>query len=49
MAGLARTFSADEIDTLVDELGKKKILELSVLIDELGKSRLLDILQQETS
>jgi len=49
MAGLARTFSADEIDALVDELGKKKILELSVLIDELGKSRLLDILQKETS
>jgi len=48
MASLARTFTADEIETLVDELGKEKILELSVLIDELGKSRLLEILQEET-
>jgi outer membrane lipopolysaccharide assembly protein LptE/RlpB len=48
MASLARTFTADEIEALVDELGKEKILELSVLIDELGKSRLLDILQEET-
>jgi dihydroxyacetone kinase len=49
MASLARTFTADEIDALVDELGEEKILELSVLIEELGKSRLLDILQEETS
>ncbi len=48
MASLARTFTADEIDALVDELGEDKILELSVLIDELGKSRLLEILQEET-
>jgi len=49
MASLARTFTADEIDALVDELGEEQILELSVLIEELGKSRLLDILQEETS
>ena len=48
MASLARTFTADEIEALVDELGEEKILELSVLIEELGKSRLLDILQEET-
>jgi len=48
MASLARTFTADEIEALVDELGEEKILELSVLIDELGKSRLLEILQEET-
>jgi hypothetical protein len=48
MASLARTFTADEIGALVDELGEEKILELSVLIEELGKSRLLEILQQET-
>ena len=48
MASLARTFTATEIDALVDELGEEKILELSVLIDELGKSRLLEILQEET-
>jgi len=47
MASLARTFTADEIEALVDELGEEKILELSVLIEELGKSRLLDILQDE--
>jgi len=45
MASLARTFTADEIEALVDELGEEKILELSVLIEELGKSRLLEILQ----
>ena len=48
MASLARTFTAAEIEALVDELGEEKILELSVLIEELGKSRLLDILQEET-
>lgn len=48
MASLARTFTADEIEALVDELGEEKILELSVLIEELGKSRLLQILQEET-
>jgi hypothetical protein len=48
MASLARTFTADEIDALVDELGEDKILELSVLIEELGKSRLMDILQETT-
>lgn len=47
MASLARTFTADEIEALVDELGEEKILELSVLIEELGKSRLLEILQED--
>lgn len=46
MASLARTFTADEIEALVEELGEEKILELSVLIEELGKSRLMDILQE---
>jgi hypothetical protein len=49
MASLARTFTADEIDALVAELGEEKILELSVLIEELGKSRLADILAEESS
>lgn len=48
MASLARTFTADEIEDLVKELGEEKILELSVLIEELGKSRLKDILEDET-
>jgi hypothetical protein len=48
MASLARTFTADEIEALVEELGEEKILELSVLIEELGKSRLKDILNEET-
>ena len=46
MASLARTFTADEISAIVDELGKEKVLELSVLIEELGKSRLKDILDE---
>ena len=45
MASLARTFTADEIEALVEELGEEKILEPSVLIEELGKSRLKDILE----
>lgn len=48
MASLARTFTADEIEALVTELGEEKILELSVLIEELGKSRLKEILEEET-
>jgi len=48
MASLARTFTADEIEALVEELGEEKILELSVLIEELGKSRLMDILEEAT-
>jgi hypothetical protein len=48
MASLARTFTADEIEALVQELGEEKILELSVLIEELGKSRLAEILAAET-
>ena len=48
MASLARTFIANEIEVLVEELGDEKILELSVLIEELGKSRLMEILQKET-
>lgn len=48
MASLARTFTADEIEALVEELGEEKILELSVLIEELGKSRLKEILEEET-
>ena len=49
MASLARTFTADEIEALVKELGEEKILELSVLIEELGKSRLMEILQEEVN
>jgi hypothetical protein len=48
MASLARTFTPDEIEALVEELGEDKILELSVLIEELGKSRLKEILEEET-
>lgn len=48
MASLARTFTPDEIEALVEELGEEKILNLSVLIEELGKSRLLEILAEET-
>jgi hypothetical protein len=47
MASLARTFTPDEIEALVEELGKEKVLELSVLIEELGKSRLVEILQAD--
>lgn len=49
MASLARTFTADEIEALVEELSEEKILELSVLIEELGKSRLMEILQKGTN
>lgn len=49
MASLARTFTAEEIEALVDELGEEKILELSVLIEELGKSRLKEILEEGTN
>ncbi|MCY4729958.1 hypothetical protein KY092_05220 [Natronomonas gomsonensis] len=48
MSSLARTFSPDEIEALVEELGEEKILELSVLIEELGKSRLKEILDEKT-
>jgi hypothetical protein len=48
MASLAWTFTADEIEALVEEFGEEKILELSVLIEELGKSRLKEILDEET-
>jgi len=48
MASLARTFTADEIDALVEELGEEDIYDLSVLIEELGKSRLVEILQEES-
>lgn len=48
MASLARTFTPDEIEALVEELGEEKVLELSVLIEELGKSRLAEILHHET-
>jgi len=48
MASLARTFTADEIEALVEELGEEKILELSVLIEGLGKSRLKEIIDKET-
>ena len=46
MASLARTFTADEIEALVEELGEEKILELSVLIEELGRNRLKEILKE---
>lgn len=45
MASLARTFTATDIDALVEE----KILELSVLIEELGKTRLAEDLATETA
>jgi capsid portal protein len=48
MASLARTFTANEIDALVEELGEEDIYDLSVLIEELGKSRLVEILQEES-
>ena len=48
MASIARTFTPDEIEALVDELGEEKILELAVLIEELSKSRLTEILEAET-
>jgi hypothetical protein len=48
MASLARTFTPNEIEALVGELGEEKILELAVLIEELGKSRLTEILEAET-
>jgi len=48
MTSLARTFTPDEIAALVDELGERKVLELSVLIEELGKSRLTEILEETT-
>jgi hypothetical protein len=45
MASLARTFTADEVEVLVEELGRDRVLELAVLIEELGRGRLLEILQ----
>ena len=48
MASLARTFTADEIENLVEELEDEKILELSVLIEGLGKSCLEEILEDRT-
>lgn len=49
MASLARTFTPDEIETLVEELGKERVLELSVLVEELGRSRLMEILESTSS
>lgn len=50
LSSLARTFTPDEIETLVGELGEDRILELAVLIEELGRGRLLEILEaQETT
>lgn len=34
MSSLVRTFTSDEIDALVAELGEEEILDLSVLIDD---------------
>ena len=48
MASLARTFTPDEIDALVEELGRDRVLELAVLVEELGKSRLTEILADGT-
>jgi dihydroxyacetone kinase len=48
MVSLARTFTDDEIEALVEELGEEKILELSVLIEELAKSHLAEILEAGT-
>jgi hypothetical protein len=49
MASLARTFTPDEIEALVEELGEDRILELAVLIEELGRGRLLEILEAHES
>ena len=49
MSSLARTFTPDEIDSLVDDLGEDRILELAVLIEELGRGRLLEILEAHES
>ncbi len=49
LGSLARTFTPDEIERLVDELGEDRILELTVLIEELGTSRLVEILDGESS
>jgi hypothetical protein len=48
MASLAQTSTADEIETLVGDLGENKVLEWSILIEVLGKSRLMEILQEES-
>lgn len=48
MASIARTFTADEIEVLIGELGEDRVMELSILIEELGKSRLMEILTEET-
>lgn len=47
MASLARTFTPDEIEALVDELGTERVLELAVLVEELGRGRLLEILEAQ--
>lgn len=49
MASLARTFTPDEIESLVEELGEERILELAILIEELGRGRLLEILETKGS
>ncbi|GAB7017413.1 hypothetical protein [Halostagnicola sp. A-GB9-2] len=49
MSSLARTFTPDEIVSLVDELGEDRVLELAVLIEELGRSRLVEILEARSS
>jgi len=47
MASIARTFTPDEIEALVEELGADRVLELAVLIEELGRGRLLEILEAQ--
>ena len=49
MSSLARTFTPEEISSLVDELGEERVLELAVLIEELGRSRLVEILEARSS
>lgn len=40
LASLARTFTPNQIEALVNELGEDKVLELTVLVGEIGKSQL---------
>lgn len=44
LSTIARTFTAEEVAALVEELGEERVLELSVLIEELGRGRLGEIL-----
>ena len=41
---VARTLDPDEIETLVDQLGEERVMELAQLIDALGEARLAEML-----